>query len=149
MAKNESEFNQASQNMASLRENGYVVSAHYDSQELSVKIELNTRIRVIFPASLVEGLSDAPKENLSDIEVSPSGLGLYWPKLDVDLYIPSLLQGNFGSKKWMAKQLGSSGGRIKSEAKALSSRENGQKGGRPKKKMTEVKSTLTKKRASG
>jgi hypothetical protein len=26
---------------------------------------------------------------------------LHWPKLDADLYAPALLQGIFGSRKWM------------------------------------------------
>jgi len=38
-----------------------------------------------------------------------------------------------GSKSWMARQLGSSGGRARSKAKTIAARENGRKGGRPRK----------------
>ena len=36
------------------------------------------------------------------------GLALHWPSLDAD--IPSLMQGVFGTKRWMAAQLGAAGG---------------------------------------
>jgi len=56
-----------------------------------------------------------------------------WPKLDADVYVPALLQGGFGSRR-MASQLGAARGRVRSQAKAASSRANGRKGGRPRKK---------------
>ncbi|MER8672015.1 DUF2442 domain-containing protein [Mesorhizobium sp. M1156] len=33
--------------------------------------------------------------------ISPTGLGLHWPQLDADVDVPALLQGVFGSKRWM------------------------------------------------
>ena len=94
---------------------------------------LNTGVQVAFPVHLAEGLAGAPAADLSEIEISPAGLGLHWPRLDADVYVPALLQGVLGSKSWMARQLGASGGRARSAAKATASRENGRKGGRPKK----------------
>ena len=61
-----------------------------------------------------------------------AGLGLYWPDLDVDLYVPHLIKGVFGSKRWMA-QIGAVGGRVSSPAKAVAARANGRLGGRPRK----------------
>ncbi|MGD9885585.1 MAG: DUF2442 domain-containing protein [Reyranella sp.] len=81
----------------------------------------------------VEGLADASPVELSQIEISSAGLGLHWPKLDADVYVPALLQGVLGSKSWMAKQLESVGGQARTEAKSAAARENGRKGGRPKK----------------
>ena len=37
------------------------------------------------------------------VEVTPSGIGLHWEKLDVDLTVPSLLRGAYGTKAWMVK----------------------------------------------
>ena len=74
-----------------------------------------------------------PEQNLAEIEISPAGLGLHWPRLDADVYVPALLQGVFGSKSWIARQLGAAGGHARSAAKAAASRENGRKGGRPSK----------------
>jgi len=45
------------------------------------------------------------------------------------------MDGIFWSKKWTAAQLGATGGKAKSSAKAASSRLNGSKGGRPKKNV--------------
>jgi hypothetical protein len=48
--------------------------------------------------------------------------------------VPALLQGVFGSKNWMARQLGANGGRSRTDAKVAAARENGLKGGRPRKR---------------
>jgi hypothetical protein len=133
MAVTEHEFQQAEMRMQVLREAGHVVSARYDPRRSRVVIGLNTGVQVTFPVQLAEGLAGAVPDDLADIEISPTGLGLYWPRLDADVYVPALLQGVFGSKRWMARQLGASGGTARTEAKAAASRKNGCKGGRPRK----------------
>ena len=90
-------------------------------------------MEVSIPPHLVVVLSDADPADLSAIEISPAGLGLHWPALDADVYVPALLQGVFGSKRWMAAELGAAGGQARSRAKAAAARENGRKGGRPRK----------------
>ena len=65
--------------------------------------------------------------------MSPSGLGIYFPELDVDFYLPSLLEGFLGSKQWMAAQMGKAGGKATAAAKAAAARANGKLGGRPRK----------------
>jgi hypothetical protein len=83
---------------------------------------------------LIQDLADTPPDQLSGVEVTPSGLGLHWPKLDADVYVPGLLSGVFGTKSWMASVMGARGGKVSSPAKADAARTNGTKGGRPKKK---------------
>ena len=88
------------------------------------------------PVELIEGLAGAAPDDLADIEVTPAGLGLHWPKLDADVYVPALMQGVFGSRRWMAAQLGATGGKATSKAKGDAARANGRKGGRRPKTAT-------------
>lgn len=129
----EQDLQRAEQRMAVLREAGFALAARYDHSADRVVVTLNTGVEIAFPPRLAEGLAGASPENLAEIEVSPAGLGLHWPKLDVDLYLPAILKGALGSKRWMAAQLGAAGGRARSLSKAVAARENGRKGGRPRK----------------
>jgi hypothetical protein len=108
------------------------VSAHYDRRIGSVVIHLNSRLDVSFSPHDAEGLENATPSQLDPIEISPSGFGLHFPKLDADIYLPALLEGFLGSRKWMASRLGATGGRARSKAKAAAARKNGHLGGRPK-----------------
>jgi hypothetical protein len=110
------------------------VSAKYDRHIRRVVVQLNSNLGIFFSPRDAEGLEHATPEQLSKIEISPSGYGLHFPELDADIYLPSLLQGVFGSERWMASHMGMRGGRSKSEAKTSAARENGKKGGRPRQK---------------
>lgn len=50
----------------------------------------------------MQGLENAQPTDLAEIEISPSGFGLYFQKVDTDLYIPSLLHGLLGTEKWVS-----------------------------------------------
>ena len=80
-----------------------------------------------------QGLENAHPADLSDAQISASGLGVHFPKIDADIYIPALLEGFLGSKRWMAAQMGKVGGKASTEEKASAARENGKRGGRPRK----------------
>ena len=133
MAITEDELRAAEARTGALREAGHAVSARYDRRRSRVVVGLNTGIELTFPARLAEGLADASPESLAEIEISPAGLGLHWPQLDADLYVPALMQGVLGSKRWMARLLGAEGGRSRTPAKIAAARDNGRKGGRPRK----------------
>ena len=97
-------------------------------------MDLNTGVTIMVPMHLIEELSDAAADELGGIEISPAGIELHWPRLDANVYVPSLIQGIYGTKRWMAAQLGAAGGSATSPAKAAAARANGAKGGRPKKR---------------
>nr|WP_294520287.1 hypothetical protein [uncultured Rhodopila sp.] len=97
--------------------------AHYDAGRDRLIIRLTTGVEVGFAPHDLEGLQDA----------EAFGLGIHFPTIDADLYVPALLEGVLVSKRWMAAQLGAVGGRTRSDAKAAASRENGKRGGRPAK----------------
>lgn len=116
-----------------VRDTPCAIEAHFDVDRSRVVVSLESGVELSFSPHLAQGLENAKPEDMDVIEVSPTGLGLHFPKLDADLYIPALLSGFMGSKVWMAAQMGRIGGTVKTEAKAISSRENGKLGGRPRK----------------
>ena len=109
------------------------VSVRYDRKRGQIVIGLSSRLTVSFSPRDAQGLADAEPAQLETVEITPSGYGIHFPKLDADLYLPSLLEGLLGSKKWMAARLGQAGGRSRSKAKRIASRANGRLGGRPRK----------------
>lgn len=100
----DAELRQAEDRGAALRAAGYAVSARYDRRRSRIVVGLQSGVELTFPAQIVEGLAEGSPEDLAEIEITPAGLGLHWPRLDADLYVPALMQGVFGSKSWMARQ---------------------------------------------
>ncbi|MFZ0793609.1 MAG: DUF2442 domain-containing protein [Candidatus Korobacteraceae bacterium] len=109
------------------------VAARYDRSSGRVVVSLSAGVDISFSPRDAEGLENATAAQLGQIEITPSGLGIHFPKLDAGLYLPALLEGVFGSRKWMAAKLGEMGGRSTSVAKRRASQANGRLGGRPKK----------------
>lgn len=118
---------------ARLQKTPCALKVHYDRKRERVVIDLSTGIEVAFRPREAQGLERAKPNQLDIIEISPSGLGIYFPKLDADLYVPALLEGFLGSKRWLAAQHGKIGGSASSRAKAAAARRNGRLGGRPRK----------------
>jgi len=98
-----------------------------------VAVELSTGAQFAFPRRQAQGLETAKRSDLKVIEITPSGFGLHFPRLDADLWLPGLLEGVFGTRQWMAAPLGARGGQVKTQAKARAARVNGKLGGRPRK----------------
>jgi hypothetical protein len=112
------------------------VSAVYDRRGGQIAIGLSNGLEVRFRPAIAEGLEKAQPGQLEKIEISPSGLGIHFPELDADLYLPALLEGVFGSRQWMAARLGRAGGQSRSRSKIAASRKNGKLGGRPRTRRT-------------
>lgn len=110
-------------------------SARFDRRNGRIVIRLSNGLDLGIPIGLAQGLAGGRRADLADIVVSPTGLGLHWPRLDADLYLPALLEGVFGTRQWMAQQLGKSGGSSTSLAKRKAARANGKLGGRPRKAL--------------
>lgn len=109
------------------------VAARYDAGRGRIVIALSTGIELGIAPRDVEGLAGASVEDLRVVEVDGIGLGIHFPRLDADLYVPALLEGVLGSRSWMAARLGAGGGQARTVAKATAARENGRRGGRPRK----------------
>jgi hypothetical protein len=111
------------------------VSARYDRSSSRLKIELASGIALLIPTRKIQGLADAKPSIIDSVQIAGRGYGLHWPTLDLDLNVPDLLAGCFGSKAWMST-LARRAGRSTSKAKAAAARVNGRRGGRPRKPVT-------------
>jgi uncharacterized protein DUF2442 len=118
---------------ARLRKTPCAMKARYERKRDRVVVEVNTGIEVAFRPGDAQGLERAKPDQFNEIEISPSGLGIHFSKLDADIYLPALLKGFLGSKRWVAAAHGKIGGSVSSTAKAAAARRNGKLGGRPKK----------------
>lgn len=107
------------------------VKAWYDPEQNLVMFELRNGCIFGFPPleNPYWGLKGATPEQLSEVEAVENGYGLHWEALDADLSIQGLLLDLLNVKAWYSRWLGGA----KSEAKAAAARENGKKGGRPRK----------------
>ena len=77
------------------------VAVRYDRRSAWLVISLSSGVDVSFPPKLVQGLEKAKPVDLTEAQISPSGLGVHFPRLDADLYIPALLEGFLGSRRFI------------------------------------------------
>jgi hypothetical protein len=113
-----------------LAKGGIATSVEYDESRNRVVIMLSTGIEIAFDPRRAQGLAHASAADLKAVEIQGAGFGVYWPRLDADIYIPALMQGIMGTKKWVAGQLGAAAGGVRSTSKAAGARESGKQGGR-------------------
>jgi hypothetical protein len=78
-----------------------VVKATYSHATDRLRLVLSDGVTCSIPRRLLQGLTDAKKTELAKIQILGDGTGLLWPVLDVAHYVPALLQGVYGSEKWM------------------------------------------------
>lgn len=79
------------------------IGVRYDSARKRVVLELTNGCAYAFPAAMAQELSTADADALSDVEVDGGGFNVHWPRLDVDLHVPSLIAGVFGTEAWMRR----------------------------------------------
>jgi hypothetical protein len=97
------------------------VSARYDRRSRRVKVTLDTGIEFAFDPRRAQGLEQAAADDLVGVTVEGVGSTLHFPKLDADFTVSRLLEGFLGPMDWTRR-----------EGRALASRENGKRGGRPR-----------------
>jgi hypothetical protein len=97
-------------------------------------VGLSNGRRLVIPIEDLQGLRNSTNDQLKKFELLGRGTGISFPDLDVDLYVPALIEGVYGNRRWMG-MLGRRGGRARTEAKRKAAQKNGAKGGRPKRAL--------------
>ena len=103
MKISENEYEKAVEAGERTRRRGYAIAARYNQEDGRLMVSLHNGMELTVPTRQLQGLAGAEAEALSNIEITPSGLGLHWPDLDADIYVPGLLNGLFGTQAWMSK----------------------------------------------
>ena len=128
MANHKEEFEAANERARHrLARTPTITAARYDKRMGRLVIDLSSGLSLTFRPQDAQGFEKAKPAQLTKIEISPSGLGLHFPAIDADVYLPGLL----------AARLGKAGGSVTSRAKADAVRANGKLGGRPRKTHVE------------
>jgi Protein of unknown function (DUF2442) len=120
---------------ASAKDPSAIVGARYDAARDAFDLEFRSGGVITIPRGVVPGLAGASPSALAAVCVSPAGDALSWQSLDVDVYVPGLVERVFGTRLF-ARASGQRGGLRRSTAKADAARANGAKGGRPRKRLS-------------
>jgi hypothetical protein len=111
-----------------------IVQADIEKVEGTLHLRLTFRdgSRLSVPTSRIEELAGSSAGALKRLQVSPARDSISFPAIDADIYIPGLLSDLYGSR--ILAEKGRAGGKRSTPAKTAAVRENGRKGGRPRKK---------------
>lgn len=106
------------------------VHAEYDAARGIVLVRLTSGAWFGFAPDAVHELRGASAHDLAAVQVEDWGEALHWEPLDADVSVPGIIFDSLETPAWWARWIA---GRT-TEKKAAAARENGKKGGRPRKK---------------
>jgi hypothetical protein len=96
------EIDQALEQAKQLEGEPRIVEAEYVGGRADVVVlRLSTGGRLAIPREYLQGLEHATESQLSEIQLWGGGISISWPQLDVDHYLPHLLEHRYGSDRWM------------------------------------------------
>jgi hypothetical protein len=108
-----------------------VVRARYNRANDTLDLTLRKGILIALPRTQVKEIAKVSADSLRRIQIQPGGDGISIRSIDVDIYVPGLLAEELATI--FAKANGSKTRGRSSARKAAAARENGRKGGRPRK----------------
>ncbi len=113
-------------------------AVRYVPERDAIEIVTSRNAGFLIPRQWIGALQDIPTDELSKLEVWPDGSAIELEDRDIQISVHGLLTAMLPSRS-IAAVFASRGGQATSRAKRKSSRANGRKGGRPRKKTsTEV-----------
>ena len=111
-------------------------TVRYRQDEDAIEIVTTDGAGFLIPRVWIDDLADLRPEDMTDLEVWPGGMAFELPRHDVHVSIHGLLVGvlpKMVPRPALASLFARRGGTATSEAKRASARNNGAKGGRPRK----------------
>jgi hypothetical protein len=112
-------------------------AVRYVSERDAIEIVTNRNAGFLIPRLWIGALQDVPTEELHKLEVWPDGSAIELEDRDVHISVHGLLTAILPAmlpSRTVAAIFASRGGQATSRAKRISSKVNGRKGGRPRKR---------------
>jgi hypothetical protein len=103
----------------------------YDAERDVLEVSMADGWGLVLMRRDIKSLANLPVAAMSELCLTPVGTGILLDAYDVNINVHGLVS-SLISPHLMASTLGRKGGAANSEAKKKSSRENGKKGGRPR-----------------
>lgn len=121
--------------MARSRGASAILDARYDAGRDAIDLQFRGGGSMMIPRQIIPGLKQAPASVLGEpISISPAGDALSWPSLDLDIYIPGLVERAFGAHLFAAAT-GRQTGRTRSKAKETAAKAHGAKSRRQARRL--------------
>ncbi|MBI4264062.1 MAG: DUF2442 domain-containing protein [Acidobacteria bacterium] len=105
------------------------MDARYDPERDALDLAFRGGGSMTIPRRMIPGLDRAPASELGSVSVSPAGDALSWRSLDVDVYVPGLVERAFGARLFGTAARRPGGGR-RSKAKNAAATARRAKSGR-------------------
>ena len=110
-------------------------TAWYDADHDVVSVILESGQVASVLRKKLQDLAAVPVAKLQSIEILGPGTAIFFDEAGVTLGVADVVKGVYGTREWMAKILGATGGQAKTEKKIAAAQKNGHSGGRPRKEM--------------